>query len=219
MTPTDAGDVEEWVQISGFEGLYEVSSTGKIRSLKKGSVLSAPLIGRGYAKATLHKNGQRRQTSVHRLVAEAFLGLGCGQEVNHKNGNKLDNRVANLECVSRSENVNHSYYQLGHLVKPVLVTDLRTGSIETYKSIADAVRSRGFQSAHVQECLSGKRKTHHGHSFEYIQTAPPVREPLTPAEALDAFCKTPGIRQHVQAFVAGVRFAERHHGIKGDPHG
>ena len=49
-------------------------------------------------------------------------------------------------------------------------------------------------------------------------TPTPAGEPLTPDEALDAFCKTPGIRQHVQAFVAGVRFAERHHGItKGEP--
>ena len=51
-------------------------------------------------------------------------------------------------------------------------------------------------------------------------TPTPAGEPLTPDEALDAFCKTPGIRQHVQAFVAGVRFAERHHGItKGEQHG
>jgi predicted secreted Zn-dependent protease len=57
------------------------------------------------------------------------------------------------------------------------------------------------------------------YELRQLYTAPPVREPLTPDEALDAFCKTPGIRQHVQAFVAGVRFAERHHGItKGEQH-
>lgn len=158
-----------WCDVAGFES-YEVSSNGDLRNKKTGQIMAKNLAGAGYVKADLWANGQRKQTTVHRLVAEAFLGPAEGREVNHKNGNKQDNRVSNLEWCSRSDNVNHGYYKLGIRVKPIRVTNIATGEVRCYPSANEAVRD-GFHSARIHECLSGKRTSHGGFSFEY-DTAP-----------------------------------------------
>lgn len=158
-----------WCDVAGFES-YEVSSNGDLRNKKTGQIMAKNLAGAGYVKADFWANGQRKQTTVHRLVAEAFLGPAEGREVNHKNGNKQDNRVSNLEWCSRSDNVNHGYYKLGIRVKPIRVTNIATGEVRCYPSANEAVRD-GFHSARIHECLSGKRTSHGGFSFEY-DTAP-----------------------------------------------
>lgn len=94
----------EWRDVAGFKSYYEVSSNGDLRSKKTGRIMAKSLTGAGYVKAALWADGQRKQTTVHRLVAEAFRGPAEGREVNHKNGNKQDNRVSNLEWRSRSDN-------------------------------------------------------------------------------------------------------------------
>jgi len=173
----------KWRDVAGFDS-YEVSSNGDLRNKNTGRIIAKNLAGAGYVKADLWANGQRTQTTVHRLVAEAFLGPAEGREVNHKNGNKQDNRVSNLEWCSRSDNVNHGYYKLGIRVKPIRVTNIATGEVWCYPSANEAVRD-GFHSARIHECLSGKRTSHGGFSFEY-DTAPQLTIPpgykLVPVE-------------------------------------
>ena len=164
----------KWRDVAGFDS-YEVSSNGDLRNKNTGRIIAKNLAGAGYVKADLWANGQRTQTTVHRLVAEAFLGPAEGREVNHKNGNKQDNRVSNLEWCSRSDNVNHGYYKLGIRVKPIRVTNIATGEVWCYPSANEAVRD-GFHSARIHECLSGKRTSHGGFSFEY-DTAPQLTIP------------------------------------------
>ena len=97
-----------WRPVVGFEELYEISDTGDLRTIKSGIVQAKHSTGGGYVKADLWKDGVRTQTSIHRLVAKAFLGDGDGLEVNHKNGIKTDNRVENLEWVTHRVNVDHA---------------------------------------------------------------------------------------------------------------
>lgn len=116
---------EEWKKVVGFESLYEVSNLGNVRTVSRiskategrykgqevGLKLFKPTIAQntGYLKITLTKNRIQTTPLVHRLVAEAFLEKITGKdEVNHKNGNKLDNSVSNLEWVSRKENIQHA---------------------------------------------------------------------------------------------------------------
>lgn len=96
-----------WKNVVGFEGLYEVSSTGLIRN-RKGKILS-PYMHRGrYHKVSLHNARDKRNFPVHRLVAFAFLLNPLGlSDVNHKDLNCTNNNVENLEWLSHEDNYQH----------------------------------------------------------------------------------------------------------------
>lgn len=106
---------EIWKPIEGYEGLYEVSSLGRIKSLYKyhhryENILKNKITKDGYYETTLVKNGKPKFIRTHRLVASAFIDNPLNKsEVNHKDGNKLNNSVDNLEWVTSSENQKHAY--------------------------------------------------------------------------------------------------------------
>lgn len=101
--------MEQWKDIPGYEGFYQVSNKGRVKSLlNNGRILSTPINTSGYPNVNLCKDGERRIWRVHRLVAIAFLGAS-NLQVNHINGVKRDNRVENLEWVSQSENGRHAH--------------------------------------------------------------------------------------------------------------
>ncbi|WP_435607677.1 NUMOD4 domain-containing protein [Pseudomonas knackmussii] len=165
---------EEWRPVVGFEGHYSVSSLGRLRSDKTGKYLSLnSLMASGYVKASLHKDGVREQTSVHRVVAKAFLDNPEGlYEVNHLNGDKTDNRVINLAWCSRSENVDHGYYQLGHLVHPVKAIPVEgNGPTLIFSSIEQAV-ANGFTSRNIYDCLAEGYRVHAGHHWQSMRNDP-----------------------------------------------
>lgn len=110
---------EKWLPVVGYEGRYEVSNYGRVRSLcwRGGSSLqqrdksrSRPMRPQksttGYRYVTLHKDGSRRNKLIHQLVARAFIGLPSeDQEVRHLDGTRTNNRVENLMWGTRSENI------------------------------------------------------------------------------------------------------------------
>ena len=114
----------EWRAVAGYEGLYEVSSYGDVKSLGRTvarsggqgplrvneKVRKAHVTAKGYLRMTLSSDSTDRHFMVHRLVAEAFIpNPEVKPEVNHRNGDKRDNRVTNLEWVTSSENQIHAY--------------------------------------------------------------------------------------------------------------
>lgn len=111
--------MEQWKAVAGYEGLYEVSNFGRVKSLgndkkKKEKILSPGVNSREYLKIGLRKDRTRVTHSIHRLVAAAFIDNPDGKRtVNHKDGNKKNNNVTNLEWATDSENVKHSYASLG----------------------------------------------------------------------------------------------------------
>lgn len=107
---------EIWKTINDFKN-YEVSNLGRIKSLPrpktKGGILKSQINKLGYSKITLLKNGKQYLFSIHRLVAEAFISNPNNlPEVNHKDGNKQNNCVDNLEWVTHSENIKHRFITL-----------------------------------------------------------------------------------------------------------
>lgn len=119
---------ETWKPIRGYEGYYEVSDLGRVRSLDRkdsmgrvcdGQSIRAMPTRRGYQTVGLHQHGQRRHRLVHRLVAEAFAPIsGKRLQVNHINGDKVDNRASNLEWCTASENIRHAHATGLHAGKP-----------------------------------------------------------------------------------------------------
>ena len=118
---------EQWRPVVGYEGWYEVSDCGRVKRIKKssgarpGRIFSLIQTHDGYSRALLHLSGVRaRSHPVHRLVMAAFLRpCPAGLQVNHKNGDKLDNRLCNLEYVTHKENMRHAREVLGIKMGPV----------------------------------------------------------------------------------------------------
>jgi hypothetical protein len=110
--------IEIWKDVVGYEGLYEVSNFGRVRSLDhidnldrliKGKLLSLTLNQKGYVQVSLSKRGKVKKYEVHRLVALTFLDNPEKlSDVNHKDGSRTNNYVENLEWCSRSYNINYA---------------------------------------------------------------------------------------------------------------
>jgi hypothetical protein len=114
---------EQWKDIEGYLGVYQVSNLGRLRSLERecynprygkfiraGRIMKTPLHSTGYPFCTLHKDGIAKTFKVHRLVAGAFLARPSNRDyVNHKDGDKTNNNVSNLEWCTPSENMRHAH--------------------------------------------------------------------------------------------------------------
>lgn len=115
--------IEEWRDIPGYEGLYQVSNTGKVRSMNyRRSGLVAELKQKnvkGYRYVDLVNKNGIKMLSVHRLIIETFIGP-CpeGKQVNHVDGDPCNNNVSNLEYVTAAENIQHSFAHLGRQTCP-----------------------------------------------------------------------------------------------------
>lgn len=175
--------MEIWKPIKNFEGYYEVSNLGRVRSLDrkiirrdgtkvnfKGKVLSTKSVTRhGYVLAPLYKEGDEYGCTVHRLVAEAFCEKpeGCTQ-VDHINGDKTDNRVENLQWVSASENIKRAYRNgRNHNVARVPIIAISPDGKETLcNSQAEAGKVANVTQAAVSYCLRDNSKTKTGYSFK-----------------------------------------------------
>ena len=120
VTPLKAGAIqpEEWRPVPGYEGRYEVSSLGNVRSIgiggnKKSGQPLKPMQatpGLRYVQVAMYLHGERRYYRVHQLVMAAFVGpRPPGMEINHIDGDAGNNRRDNLEYATRSENLRHAY--------------------------------------------------------------------------------------------------------------
>lgn len=170
---------EIWKPIAGYEGLYEVSNLGQVRSLPrknvKGGIKSPTETKWGYLICPLWKNGKAKHCSVHRLVAEAFIPNPENKPtVNHIDCNRKNNRADNLEWATQSENVRHSV-KLGHYAesgaesKPVFQIE-RTGQFQNkFRSINEAARITGVSQQSISMCCNGKLKSAGGYLWKFAE--------------------------------------------------
>ena len=169
---------EVWKDIKGFEGKYQISNLGRVKSLQRNGrperILRLNLI-KGYAYTTL-SNGSRgkKKLKVHRLVAEAFIPNPHNKpEVNHIDGNKRNCKVENLEWVTHQENCKHAY-ETGLRTDNVYVNqiDVNTGEvIATFKSMKEASKITGVNYDSIAHCSRGDYKTGGGYKWERVTTS------------------------------------------------
>lgn len=182
---------EIWKDITGYEGLYQVSSLGRIKSLtrfneyynaihkiktkriQKEKILNYSKNNRGYLQVCLTKNGKSKTYIVHRLVAKAFLSNSKSKEqVNHIDGNKENNSIDNLEWVTSSENNKHAFItglNKPHNMRKVNQYDLQGNFIKQWNSITDFLKENNLnlKNSNITTCCKGKRKNAYGFIWKY----------------------------------------------------
>ena len=173
---------EIWKPINDYEG-YEVSNYGRVRSINRniidkngktiyrnGKLLSQNKINSGYLMVDFNINGIHKRELVHRLVAKAFISNPDNlPEINHKDENKLNNHIDNLEWCDGKFNKQYSdvFNKGGQAVsKSIKVID-PCGKETIYKSIAEASRATGFKTSAINWCIKDNRPNRKGYRFIY----------------------------------------------------
>ena len=183
---------EEWRDIKGAEGTYQISNQGRVRSVdridangakRNGIILSQKVARSGYKTVSLYFNQRWHHPSVHRLVAEAFIPNPNNlPQVNHKDEDKTNNCVDNLEWCSAKYNTNYGLRnkKAGENIskanrgkpqpqrcKEIEKFDMDGNYITTYGSVGEAANSIGKPSSYISTCLIGKTKSCNGFIWRY----------------------------------------------------
>lgn len=165
---------EIWIDIQGYEGLYQVSNLGRIKSLTYNKVRKPSITNAGYEHIILSKDGKTKPHSVHRLVALAFVANPNGYKyVNHKDENKLNNKASNLEWCTAKQNLIHSnvidsLLTASHKTNEKAVLMYKDGVlVGEFDSISKAAQAINSRQQHVTSCLYGKQNTTRGYSFKF----------------------------------------------------
>ena len=168
--------IEIWRTVKGYENLYEVSNLGRVRSYveRYGKLTDKPKIlkgqqGKHYKTVTLCKDRNYKTFSIHFLVANAFIpNTQNKKEINHKDGNKLNNQAKNLEWCTHRENMKHA-----EITKLASFNKKRIFCVETnkhFESVVSASRQTGILRTCIDNCLNGRAKTAGGFTWKYERT-------------------------------------------------
>lgn len=183
---------EIWKQIKNYEGLYEVSNMGRVRSLPrkttKGKIISPNVKKNGYLTVSLFKDGKQNYKLIHRLVAEAFIDNPENKSyIDHVNTIKNDNRAENLRWVTQKENMNNPLtlkkinenetikkgFWKGCFGKdnprstPIIQLTLDGKIVQFWASAAVCKKETGFSNSIIGEVCKGKRKEAYGYLWRY----------------------------------------------------
>ena len=152
---------EEWRDVRGFEGLYQVSNLGRVRGIK-GKILS-PSTYQGYKRVNLSDgNGKYKTIAVHRLVAMMFVeGYAEGLEVNHIDENPANNHADNLEWVTHAKNVVHGTFTPRRMktlhktgrIKNIIQKDINGRIIAKFNSVKEAAEKTGVPMQSIRNVL------------------------------------------------------------------
>lgn len=177
--------MEEFRPICGFEGLYEVSNIGRVKSCSrkvkntrgikelKERIISQKDDTNGYLIVNLWKDNKQTHVKVHRAVAQAFIPNPYNfRDVNHIDENKYNNRFDNLEWVTHQDNLNygtHNVRMSNSKSKAVAQYNKLTNElIATYKNAYVASNETNINNVGICQCCCGKRKTAGGYIWKYV---------------------------------------------------
>lgn len=162
--------MEVWKDIEGYEGLYQVSNLGRVRSLNynhtdKEEILKPCFNHNGYLRVGLCKNGKRKPYRVHRLVGDAFVPGRTKEKcfINHIDKNRANNRADNLEWCTCQYNGEYS------CAKSIVQFDKQGNYITHYKSAISASRITGIAQQNICSCLKQKQKSTGNYTWQYTK--------------------------------------------------
>lgn len=172
---------EIWKDIKGYEGLYQVSNLGRVKSTRrnKEKIMKPNKGKKGYLRLNFTINYKSKSFQVHRLVAKAFIpNPGNLPEVNHIDGNKANNNIKNLEWVTSKENCNHAWniglnkkiYGRKTNLKAVAQYSLNGELIKKWDYITQASKKIQIDRTGIILCCRHKQKTAGGYKWEYIKS-------------------------------------------------
>lgn len=166
--------LEEWRPIKDYEDRYLVSNTGSVFSKISGRLLSPKIDRYGYKVVSLSRNGKLKHFTVHRLVALTFIPNPKNlPTVNHKDENKLNNEVTNLEWTTVKDNDNYGSRNKrmadSKKKNPIAQYDTDMNLIEIHLGIKDAMRSTGVNRNSIREVCRGNRSTAGGFVWRYCK--------------------------------------------------
>ena len=150
--------------IKNYEGLYAVTPEGEVYSYKSKKFLTPYTDGNGYLKVKLFKDNEEKQYYIHRLVSEAYIpNLDNLPEINHKDENKTNNCLQNLEWCDHKYNINYGTRN-EKLKKPILQYDLDGNFVREWPSATDVGKE---VRNNIYMCLKGNHKTAYGYFWKY----------------------------------------------------
>jgi len=180
---------EIWKDVKGYEGLYQVSNLGRVKSLpretsnacRKGRILKQFKNRDGYVVVSIYKNAKIKTKTVHRMIADVFIKEEKGKDqINHINGIKHDNRIENLERSNNSLNQKHAFkngLQICRFInkhgaehdasKAVSQYDKQGNHIADYESQIDAMKATGIDNRYISACCRGINKTARGYIWQF----------------------------------------------------
>ena len=175
--------MEEWRAIKGYEGIYEVSSNGRVRAIERfvsgrrgmvrGHIVAAQKQKTGYMRICLSKDHKKTYFSVHRLVAEAFVSNPNNYPcVNHLDEDRANNKSSNLQWCTYAQNNNYGTRcsKISETQrcrgKSFMKIDNNNNIVAIYRTMAEA-QELGFDRSGIWKCLTGKKYTYLGFKWEY----------------------------------------------------
>jgi hypothetical protein len=187
---------EVWKDIEGYEGLYQASTHGRIRSVNRiiyttdnkireqpGKILSPGKNNRGYYNVVLYKNKKAKTIFIHRLIATTFIENTYNKVwINHIDGVKANNKISNLEFSTISENIKHAFKnglnkpnramvgrfgRLSPVSRSIHQFSISGEYIASYESITEAMIINGFKGHGISDSAKGKKKTSNGYIWKY----------------------------------------------------
>ena len=151
--------------IKGYEGLYAVTEEGQVWSYRSNKFLSSKYNRYGYEQVILSNKGEQKTLSVHKLVAEAYIPNPDNKpQVNHKDENKANNNINNLEWVTAKENMNYGT-RTQRTQKSVYCVELD----KTFNGIREAAKELNLHSTNITKVCKGKQKTTGGYHWRYVE--------------------------------------------------
>lgn len=176
---------EQWKPVVGFEGFYEVSNLGRVRSLDRvtvygngvkriftGRILTPCDAGKGYRNVMLQANGKRSTPRVCRVVAKAWIPNPDDlPQVNHKDEDKMNDAVENLEWCSANYNTNYGTgieRRAAKIRKKVCQYDLNGCLLKVWDSIREASTALGIDNSHITRCCKGRLNQTGGFKWAYV---------------------------------------------------
>ena len=172
MMVSDKSIIEEWKDVKGYEGLYQVSNLGRVKSLRRNKLVKLSKRG-GYLRVSFTVNYNSKWFSVHRLVAQCFLpNVNNLPQVNHKDGVKTHNIVSNLEWCTNKENLRHAWKNNlcnNRLRKnrKIFQVDELGNVIRVWERFSEIEEKLNISKKNICACCHGKRKKAGGFMWNF----------------------------------------------------